>query len=142
MLEQDQRPWVKVSVDYFDNPKIDALSDLAQLLHLVLIVKSGQQKTDGIVSPRLATSRGQKPFKELLKAGLIRERHDGQYVIHDYEKHQTPKVKMRRGNPAKGAHTVHHVKRGIYVPECEFCAETEPAEVVEPPLQSAGPIPF
>lgn len=87
-LGKDARPWVKLSLDYFDNPKIDGLSDTAQLLHLQLILRTARQQMDGEVSARAAKSRGETAFKELVSAGLLDKVDPRTYRIHDYLKHQ------------------------------------------------------
>ena len=146
MTNKDARPWVKVTVDYFDNPKIDSLSDQGQLLHLFLIITAGQKRSDGVINRRVAASKGAKALKELVAAGLVHERHDGQYVIHDYEKHQTAshhiedKTDHKRAAGAAGGrksnHVRNHVNKNIIKDGCEFCIPPAPE------LQSPGPIPF
>lgn len=133
----DTRPWVKLSVDYFDNFKIQQLTNDGMLLHLYLIVQAGKNLSDGVVPKRTCQAFGPKPFRELLDAGLLREESRGRYEIHDYRKHQTSRAKAR-GNPLKGAHTVHHTKRGIIDANCDYCL----AEAAAKPLEDEGPPPF
>ncbi len=86
MTDRDARPWIKLSLDYFDNPKIDALSDNAQLLHLQLMLRTARQKKDGEVTVRAAKARGETAFKELVSAGLLIKEDPRTYRIHDYDK--------------------------------------------------------
>ncbi|SEB29086.1 hypothetical protein SAMN04489745_0047 [Arthrobacter woluwensis] len=71
MSAPDKRLWAKVSVDYFDNPKIEFLTDSAQLLHLQLILKAKAQGRGGMLAERACKVRGAAPFKELVDAGLL-----------------------------------------------------------------------
>ena len=123
MASADQRPWIKLSIDYLDNPKIDSLSDEGILLHLALILKSAQQKTDGIVSSRTAGQRGKPVLKELIDAGLLVKVDAKTYRIHDYEKHQTGAniVKKRASAGAIGAHKTNHVLKQKFAANCEHC---------------------
>lgn len=128
MSDPDRRLWAKISVDYFDNPKIEALSDTAQLLHLGLILKSKAQRTSGVVALRACKGRGDKAFRELVKAGLLEKADDRTYRIHDYEKHQNDQAKeeisvKRAAAGGRGAHTTNHVKRLVYVESCSHCQQ-------------------
>lgn len=71
MSEKDERPWIKLALDYFDNPKIDALSDTGQLLHIQLIMRAARLQSDGAVSVRAAKARGDAAFKELVAGELL-----------------------------------------------------------------------
>lgn len=120
---QDNRPWAKIAVDYLVNPKIDALSDSAILLHLALILRSAQQRSDGVVSARAVMQRGTEPLDELLTGGLLRKVDDKTYQIHDYLQHQTPSKQINSKAEAgkKGAHGRWHGKNGTYDPSCHYC---------------------
>lgn len=123
MIEKDERPYIKLSLDYLDNPKIDALSDSAILLHLSLLLRAGQQKKDGAVSTRACKARGESPFKELVKQGLIHKVDNLTYQLHDYVKHQTEAkiIEARKAAGGRGGHTKNHVKRFIYDDTCQHC---------------------
>lgn len=127
MAERDERPWIKLSLDYFENPKIDILSDSAQLLHLSLILRSARQRTDGIVTARACQARGAAPFRELVKHGRLVKNSDGTYTIHDYVKHQTDadtiaaKVRQRAVSGSRGGHKKNHENRFIFSVSCEHC---------------------
>jgi DNA-directed RNA polymerase subunit RPC12/RpoP len=71
VTEKDERPFIKITLDYLDNPKIDALSDSGIILHLSLILKAGHQQRDGLVSSRLCVARGAGPLEELVTGGLL-----------------------------------------------------------------------
>ena len=122
--EKDRRLWAKVDVDYFDNPKIDELSDAAQLLHLGLILKAKKQQKGGILSTRLCKARGDAALRELVDGGLIHKVDARSYRLHDYSKHQTDSVELskKRADVGRfGAHKTNHEKRFRYVEECEHC---------------------
>ena len=127
MTAQDQRPWIKLSIDYLDNPKIDALSDEAILLHLAIILKSAQMKTGGSVSARVAGQRGKPALKELLDAGLVVKVDAKTYRIHDYEKHQTDPeiVKKRASAGSLGAHKTNHVLKQKFAANCGHCQKDQ-----------------
>ncbi|MBG6085841.1 hypothetical protein [Zhihengliuella flava] len=127
MTDKDGRPYIKISLDYLDNPKIDALSDTAILLHLSLLLRAGQQKRDGIVSTRACKTRGDKPFKELVTQGLLHKIDNMTYQLHDYVKHQTEaqviknKHEVRQSAGARGGHVKNHINRLIYDEACQHC---------------------
>lgn len=123
--DKDARPWIKLSLDYLDNPKIDALSDSAILLHLSLLLRAGQQKKDGAVSTRACKARGDGPFKELVKQGLIHRVDALTYQLHDYVKHQTKAkiIEARKTAGGRGGHTKNHAKRFIYDDACSHCQD-------------------
>ena len=125
MTDRDARPWIKLSLDYFDNPKIDALSDNAQLLHLQLMLRTARQKKDGEVTVRAAKARGETAFKELVSAGLLIKEDPRTYRIHDYDKHQTLKriIDARSKAGGRGGHVKNHVKPFIYDDACQFCQD-------------------
>lgn len=126
MSSLDPRLWAKISVDYFDNPKIEALSDAAQLLHLSLILKAKAQQTGGVLTVRACKARGDRAFRELVKAGLLEDVGERSYRIHDYEKHQNDhgaeEISVKRAAAGgRGAHTTNHVKRLVYDESCPHC---------------------
>jgi len=122
--EKDRRFWAKLDVDYFDNPKIDALSDAAQLLHVGLILKAKKQQKGGIISTRLCKARGDAALKELIDGDLLHKIDARTYQLHDYQKHQTDAADLseKRANIGRrGAHVTNHEKRLKYVDACEHC---------------------
>lgn len=123
MADKDERPWVKLSLDYFDNPKIDALSDTAQLLHLQLIIRSARMKTDGKVSARAAKERGDAALKELISGGLMVKVDAKTYWIHDYTKHQmsSEEIAVKSSAGSRGGHTKNHARRYLYDIRCRWC---------------------
>ncbi|NKG21071.1 hypothetical protein [Paeniglutamicibacter terrestris] len=123
--EVDRRLWIKLSVDYFDNPKIDNLTDSAQLLHIGLIMRSFKQKKSGTVTARACKIRGDGPFRELVAEGLLIKVDSGTYRVHDYEKHQSSPdvIAKRKTAGARGGHTTNHVNRLIYDESCAYCQD-------------------
>lgn len=125
MPEKDERPWIKLALDYFDNPKIDALSDTGQLLHIQLIMRAANLRSDGRVSLRAAKSRGDAAFKELVAVKLLLKVDATTYQIHDYSKHQTAAelVAKKTKSGQLGGHKKNHEKRLKFSDNCEHCAQ-------------------
>lgn len=124
--EKDRRLWAKIDVDYFDNAKIDELSDAAQLLHLGLILKAKKQGKGGVLSSRTCKARGDSALRELVDGGLIHKLDGRTYQLHDYAKHQSDSVDLsekRSKVGRRGAHVTNHEKRRIYVEMCEHCQQ-------------------
>lgn len=124
--EKDRRLWAKIDVDYFDNAKIDELSDAAQLLHLSLILKAKKQGKGGVLSARTCKARGDGALKELVEGGLIHKMDARNYQLHDYGKHQTDSEKLSTTRSIigkRGAHVTNHEKRSVYVEKCEHCQQ-------------------
>ena len=122
--DKDRRLWAKIDVDYFDNGKIDGLSDSAILLHLALILKAKKQQQGGVLSARTCKVRGESTLKELIDGDLLHKIDARSYQLHDYEKHQTdkPALSSKRAEVGRrGAHVTNHEKRQIYVEMCEHC---------------------
>lgn len=122
---RDARPWIKLSLDYFDNPKIDGLSDTAQLLHLQLMLRTARQQKDGEVSVRAAKARGDSAMKELVAGGLLIKVDARTYRIHDYSKHQTlaKVIANRKQAGGRGGHMKNHANRFIYDDSCAHCQD-------------------
>lgn len=125
MNAKDERPWIKLSIDYLDNPKIDALSDEGILLHLALMLRAAQQRSGGKVSARFAEQRGKAVLKELVDGKLLVKIDPKTYKIHDYEKHQTVHELSRKRSVsgAKGGHIKNHKNKGIFATDCEYCQQ-------------------
>lgn len=142
MSAKDERPWIKLSIDYLDNPKIDALSDEGILLHLALLLRTAKTKKDGRISSRMAEQRGKAVLKELIDGGLLIKVDAKTYRIHDYEKHQTHSkiITARSEAGAIGAHRRHHEKKGVFANDCELCKQDK-AEGAEW-LTNTGEPPF
>lgn len=142
MSVKDERPWIKLSIDYLDNPKIDGLSDQAILLHLALMLRAAQQRSGGKVSARVAEQRGKAVLKELTDGKLLVKEDPKTYRIHDYEKHQTVHElsKKRAISGARGGHMKNHKNKGIFATDCTYCqedqTETQSPQVIpeEPPF--------
>lgn len=122
----DRRLWAKIDVDYFDNRKIDELSDSAQLLHLGLILKAKKQQKGGVLSARTCKARGDAVLRELIDGDLIHKIDARTYQLHDYRKHQTDNEKLSQTRSEVGrfgAHKTNHEKRLKYVEKCEHCQQ-------------------
>lgn len=136
MAEKDERPFIKVTLDYLDNPKIDALSDAGIVLHLSLMLRAAKNNLaahkgvkspliDGKLSARSCEARGKPVLKELIDQGLLRKLNPTTYELHDYVKHQTALgiIQKRATSGARGGHTTNHEKRFKFVESCEHCAQ-------------------
>lgn len=131
--EKDRRQWIAVTVDFFEHPKTLALSDAAQLHILRLWAYSAQYRTDGLIPEAMLKARGPKVARELRAAGYIEEREDGSLWCHDYLRHQSSREEIEESTRAarqgqslggmKGMHTRHHVRKGVFNPDCPLCAE-------------------
>lgn len=123
MANAERDIWAKLSVNYFDHPKIDALTDPAQLLHVSLILLAKKQQLGGVLSARACKKRGDGPLKELVDVGLLHKIDARSYQLHDYQKHQSDQdiSEKRAKNGARGGHTKNHVNRGRYDEGCEHC---------------------
>lgn len=128
---KDRRPYFTVSLEFFDHPKTLALSDAAVRHVLEVWAYCGRFKTDGQVPRPILDRRGPEVAAELTEGGWIETREDGTLWCHDYLDHQPSReeietrmeanrAKMARGG-TKGAHTTHHVNRGRWVADCEWC---------------------
>jgi hypothetical protein len=90
----DKRPFFKMDVGYFDNPKIQAIIDdhpRAVLLHAKCIAYSRQHLTDGVVPLRVAMRAVCATDADGIaagNAGLLIALGDGNVLVHDYMEHQ------------------------------------------------------
>jgi hypothetical protein len=81
--------WVKLDVDYFNNPKVVGLSKDATLLHIASMAYCGAHLTDGQIPagamPILFVQAGasRRHLAELVTARLLYEV-DGDYLLHDF----------------------------------------------------------
>lgn len=136
----DSRPWVKLSTDYFTNPKMWDVSNDAKVLHLSLILLSAEKKTDGVVPAHAAKQQGTRALRELLDKNLL-EKYGKFYQIHDYLQHQTPAETIST-KAAKGAHVRWHVKPGKHEPTCAYCVQESTSDGKWEPDNGGAPIPF
>lgn len=134
MTDKDERPFIKITLDYLDNPKIDALSDAGIVLHLSLMLRAAKNNLaahkgakspliDGKLSARSCETRGKPVLKELIDQGLLRKINPTTYELHDYVKHQTALgiIQKRSASGASGGHTKNHKNRHKFVDTCEHC---------------------
>lgn len=130
-LEKDKRPYFVLTNEYPRHRKIRGLSDKAFRLHVTLLGLCNEDRNDGIISLQDLEQLGKPAGKELLAKQLVQPREGGEYVLHDYLKHQNSRTEIEeyisqaQKAGAKGgklsAHNRHHVKRGIFNPDCELC---------------------
>lgn len=136
----DSRPWVKLSTDYFTNPKMWDVSNDAKVLHLSLILLSAEKKTDGVVPAHAAKQQGTRALRELLDKNLL-EKYGKFYQIHDYLQHQTPAETIST-KAAKGAHVRWHTKAGKHDPSCSYCVQESMSDGKWAFKTDDGPVPF
>ena len=127
-MAKDTRPYFTLTNEYPRHRKIRTLSDKAFRLHVELIADCNDAQSDGEFTKHELNMRGTKAGKELIDAGLVEE-HAGGYRLHDYLAHQHSKQQIQEykankvGAGERGAHTRHHVKKGVYDISCRLCQE-------------------
>lgn len=120
--------WGKVDDQLYSSPKWLAAPPRSRGLWVTAMSWSLSQLTDGHVPMQALPLLGaRKPDAEaLVKAGLW-EHADGGYQFHDWAEYQPDAASIRAKRSAESAggregnHNRWHVKRGIVVPDCEFC---------------------
>ena len=127
-MARDSRPYFTLTNEYPRHRKIRTLSDKAFRLHVELIADCNDAQSDGIFTKHELNMRGIKTGRELLDAGLVEEL-EGGYRLHDYLSHQHSKKQIQEYKDKKsgagvfGAHTRHHVKKGVFDLDCRHCQE-------------------
>lgn len=134
-MEKDKRPYFVLTNEYPRHRKIRGLSDKAFRLHVTLMGMCNEDRNDGIIAQYDLDMLGAKPGKELIDNNLVEPTTSGQYVLHDYLRHQNSRADIERHISeaqkagAKGgkrsAHKKWHVDRGILKDDCELCQEPE-----------------
>lgn len=131
---KDERTFITVHDGMPEHGKIEGLSDAAFRQLIELWCLCSRTKNDGLLSEASWRKRGTpRTRKELMDAGLA-EVADGGIQMHDYLKHQRSAAEIaeiqetKRAAGKKGAgignHKRHHVDKGVFNPECEWCADT------------------
>lgn len=129
-MAKDKRPYFTMTNEYPNHRKIRVLSDKAFRLHVTLMADCNQAKSDGKFSKHELNMLGPKAGKELIERGLVETLKDGEYQLHDYLDHQHSRAEIEKlqANKAEagafGAHTRHHVKKGVYDISCTHCKES------------------
>jgi hypothetical protein len=127
-MAKDTRPYFTITNEYPRHRKIRTLSDKAFRLHVELMADCNEAQSDGHFTKDELNMRGEKAGQELVTKGLVEEI-DGGYQLHDYLNHQHSKVQIQAykankvGAGAFGAHTRHHVKKGVFDDGCNHCQE-------------------
>ena len=89
---KDDRLFIRITLDFFENPKVFPLSPAAKLAFLEMIAWSARTHTDGRIRQRLALAMWTpEVIEELLDSDperplLVEGEND--YFIHDYAEHQ------------------------------------------------------
>lgn len=141
MVAKDPRQYVRIAVDLPANRKLAGADPRVKWLHVTGICWSGQNLTDGQVTPSVITAIAGVPPKlarELMNRDLWHEKGHacpecpqpvvrGDVVIHDYEQHQDSAdvVRRNRDEKARAGRLGNHAKWGHGGPfeECPKCNE-------------------
>lgn len=101
--------FARLALDYFDHPKIAALTPEAIVAHLEMIVYSRRYGTDGRVPNRIANRFGSASLTELATNDPDRPsiaiHDDGSVTVHDYSEYQETREQIearRQVNAANG----------------------------------------
>lgn len=134
MIKKDERPFIKITLDYLDNPKIDALSDAGTVPNLSLMLRAATNNLaahkgtkspiiDGKLSVCSCETRGKLVLKELLDHGLLKKCGPTTYQLHNNVTHQTVLgiIQERSVAGAVGGHQKNHGKLHKFVDTCEHC---------------------
>lgn len=121
--------WGKVDDKLWGHPKWMAATGPARGLWITALSWCMSQETDGFVPRHALVFLGgtTRHAVSLVAAGLW-EASEGGWTFHDWAEYQPDAASMRAKRDAEsvggqvGNHERWHVQRGIYVPECEFCA--------------------
>lgn len=127
-------PYVAVSVDMPDHPKMEYLSDKAFRLVIRAWCYSRKHLTDGRIDGRKWTAMAPpKVRRELVAEGIAEEQPDGSVHLHGFLDWQQSRAQIveKRGEQSRGAtatnHQRWHVARSVIDPDCTLCpSSTEP----------------
>lgn len=145
-MRRDRRPFVMLHDGYPEHPKVLGLSDKAFRAHVSLLCWARRQNTDGhIPESVLKAFTTAKVLRELVTNRLLDQKETGTF-LHDYLEHQPSSTERsqlsedRESAGRRGAHTRHHLRKGVYQPDCAFCLEEgkPPSKSPSNPLASAS----
>lgn len=122
----DPRQYARITVDLPANPKLAGATPQAKWLAVVGILFSGQNLTDGQVSPPVIAAVAEVPVKharELVQRDVWHEKGHacldcpqpataGYVIIHDYLKHQdsAETVRLARAEKAQAGRLGNHIR--------------------------------
>lgn len=115
---RDGRTYIRLTVDFFDSPKIAPLSPSAKVALLRMIAYSRQMLTDGFLPDAVMKRFGtERQWGSLLDNDPERpslSRVDGGYLLHDYEEHQQTRaeIQARRSAGAAGGRAKAAARQG------------------------------
>ena len=99
MAKRSAKPFIRLDLDYADNPKIVELSDAAWRAHVEMILYCRKYLTDGRLSPRVITRWDSESVSELLSndphAPSLYKLDDGSYLLHGFEDMQETKAEVQ-----------------------------------------------
>jgi hypothetical protein len=117
--------WAKLAVNYYDNPKFDSVSPLAELLY-VRSISFAKTENTGVLSlkagARLAFDLGEHGplIQELLDAGLWSSVSDGVMITNWHEwQEDSGRVEAKREKGRFNAHKRYHAMKPD--PSCNYC---------------------
>ena len=124
-------PWFRVDDTLAFHSKTLAAGNAAMGLWVRAGAWSMQQLTDGRIARHVANQLGSRAeARRLVDVGLWVETDDG-YEFHEWTGRQPSAEDVRRAADAKGTagergnHLRWHRRRGIHVPDCQWCQEDE-----------------
>jgi hypothetical protein len=154
-------PWARLSDDFYDHPKVEALPDAIRLacvgLHILAISWSNRFLTDGVIPPNRIHRLGGKPVHRaaLIAVGLWDELDSGSIQIHDFHDYNATKesilaereaartrmatLRSRRGSPsgspdgAEGVRPNNGAKFALPRPDQTRPDQTRPDSVEDSP---------
>lgn len=98
----DRRYYISVETDFFDHPKTLAIGRELAFAVLASLAYCHKQLTDGVLPEQAAKQilPHKRDRDRLVKHGWWDEARGGNYLVHDYLKHQPSRVQMRRKSDA------------------------------------------
>ena len=87
--------WIKLDVNFLENPKVDSVSDSAKLLHLWGLCYAGRQLSDGLIPTKQVSTVEKIPLVAELVTALLWHPVTNGFQIHDYLLHQSSKEKVK-----------------------------------------------
>lgn len=125
-MPEDTRPYITVANELFRHPKFKILSRTARLRIIELWAHCNEYMTDGEIDHGTLMEIPAKERRELTDAGWIEQAETG-WRCHDYLKHQKSRIQILKHKAERaqaglfGAHTRHHVKKGVVDRACKWC---------------------
>ena len=125
---REEISYILVHDEMPEHDKIEPLSDAAFRFLVETWCYCSRKENDGVIPEAAWKKRGTPKLRgDLEDAGLVEQRQDGKYEIHDYLDIQRSSVEIEKARAAKseggklGNHRRHHVNKRIVSPGCNYC---------------------